>query len=62
MGSEVLLESKANGADLLLLAGDLFHENKPSRNTLHKTFEVLRQHALGDEPVAFQVGARLLAR
>ena len=80
---EVLLQSKAQKADLLLLGGDLFHDNKPSRNTLHRcerlsaagvcspprahaaplgsrrrTFDILRNHTLGDDPVQFQVSAR----
>lgn len=41
--------------DFLLLGGDLFHENKPSRSTLVKTIEILRRHCLGDQPVQFQV-------
>jgi hypothetical protein len=31
---EVLATARAKGVDLVLLAGDLFHENKPSRYTL----------------------------
>nr|XP_010906375.1 double-strand break repair protein MRE11 isoform X3 [Elaeis guineensis] len=41
--------------DFLLLGGDLFHENKPSRSTLVKTIEILRRHCLNDNPVQFQV-------
>lgn len=41
--------------DFLLLGGDLFHENKPSRTTLVKAIEILRRHCLNDNPVQFQV-------
>ena len=34
---EVLRLANDRGADFLLLAGDLFHDNKPSRRTLFKT-------------------------
>merc|ERR1719482_1356432 len=52
---EVLLLSQERGADCLLHAGDLFHDNKPSRRALHKAMALLRRYALGDAPVAFQV-------
>ncbi|CAM8999231.1 unnamed protein product [Rhodiola kirilowii] len=41
--------------DFLLLGGDLFHENKPSRSTLVKAIEILRHHCMNDRPVQFQV-------
>lgn len=41
--------------DFLLLGGNLFHENKPSRSTLVKTIEILRRRCLHDRPVQFQV-------
>ena len=41
--------------DFLLLGGDLFHENKPSRSTLVKAMEILRRYCLNDQPVQFQV-------
>ncbi|KAK1284526.1 Double-strand break repair protein MRE11 [Acorus calamus] len=41
--------------DFILLGGDLFHENKPSRSTLVKTIEILRRYCLNDQPVQFQV-------
>ncbi|OVA20210.1 DNA repair protein Mre11 [Macleaya cordata] len=47
--------SGPRGVDFLLLGGDLFHENKPSRTTLVKTIEILRRYCLNDQPVQFQV-------
>jgi double-strand break repair protein MRE11 len=48
---EVLLTAKKKKVDFVLLAGDMFHENKPSRRTLHATMELLRKYCLGDDPV-----------
>ncbi|KAJ1445572.1 Metallo-dependent phosphatase-like protein [Pelagophyceae sp. CCMP2097] len=52
---EILLNCKERKVDLLLLGGDLFHDNKPTRRSMHKTMQLLRTHALGDEPVSFQI-------
>lgn len=52
---EVLLLSKRHKCDMVLLAGDLFHENKPSRLTLHKTMGILRRYTMGPNPVQFQI-------
>lgn len=40
---------------MVLLAGDLFHENKPTRRTLHKTMTILRKHTMGPNPISFQI-------
>ena len=40
--------------DFILLGGDLFHENKPSRKTLFLTMEMLRRYCMGDRPCQFQ--------
>lgn len=46
---EVLELAKANSVDMLLLGGDLFHENKPSRPTLLRTMRLLRSACLSPE-------------
>lgn len=46
---EVLQIAKANEVDMLLLGGDLFHDNKPSRSTLMKTMRLLRQSCMSPE-------------
>jgi DNA repair exonuclease SbcCD nuclease subunit len=35
---EILSFSKSRDVDMLLLGGDIFHDNKPSRRTMHQTF------------------------
>jgi double-strand break repair protein MRE11 len=52
---EILQLAQREKVDLLLLGGDLFHENKPSRRTLYETMRLLRSHCMGDGAVHFQV-------
>ncbi|XP_068732104.1 double-strand break repair protein MRE11-like isoform X1 [Montipora capricornis] len=47
---EILQIAKSKNVDFILLGGDLFHENKPSRKTLHNTMALLRNYCLGDKP------------
>ncbi|WMV44533.1 hypothetical protein MTR67_037918, partial [Solanum verrucosum] len=57
--SKLRVHLQSNGryfkVDFVLLGGDLFHENKPSRATLVKAIEILRRYCLNDRPVQFQV-------
>ena len=41
--------------DFVLLAGDLFHENKPSRDCLYKVTALLREFTLGEKPVEIEL-------
>ena len=41
--------------DFILLGGDLFHENKPTRATLHGVMALLREYTLGDRPVSIEL-------
>ncbi|XP_071723628.1 double-strand break repair protein MRE11-like [Rutidosis leptorrhynchoides] len=52
---EICSIAEEKQVDFLLLGGDLFHENKPSRATLVRAIEILRRHCLNDQPVQFQV-------
>ncbi|EGZ11605.1 hypothetical protein PHYSODRAFT_250783 [Phytophthora sojae] len=52
---EILQLAQRERVDLLLLGGDLFHENKPSRRTVYETMRLLRTHCMGDCAVHFQV-------
>ncbi|KAF7836778.1 double-strand break repair protein MRE11 [Senna tora] len=52
---EICSIAEQKQVDFLLLGGDLFHENKPSRSTLVKAIEILRRYCLNDRSVQFQV-------
>ncbi|XP_074840372.1 double-strand break repair protein MRE11 isoform X2 [Carettochelys insculpta] len=52
---EILRYAQQKEVDFILLGGDLFHENKPSRKTLHSCIELLRKYCMGDRPVQFEV-------
>ncbi|XP_072258772.1 double-strand break repair protein MRE11 [Pyxicephalus adspersus] len=52
---EILRLARDNEVDFLLFGGDLFHDNKPSRKTLHTCMELLRKYCMGDRPVQFEV-------
>lgn len=52
---EILRLAQENEVDFILLGGDLFHENKPSRKTLHTSLELLRKYCMGDHPVQFEI-------
>eukprot|EP01031_Cornospumella_fuschlensis_P028746 gene28746-34700_t len=52
---EVLRTAKERRVDFVLLAGDMFHENKPSRRTMHNTMELLRMYCLSDDPIFLEV-------
>ncbi|KAJ9079696.1 meiotic recombination [Entomophthora muscae] len=47
---EILKIAVEEKVDMILLGGDLFHENKPSRHTLYQTMALLRQYCFGDKP------------
>lgn len=51
---QVLLCCKVK-VDFVLLGGDLFHDNKPSRKTMHSVMELFRKYCLGNRPVEFQL-------
>ncbi len=40
---------------MILLGGDLFHENQPSRQTMHQTMAALREFTLGDGPLNLEL-------
>jgi double-strand break repair protein MRE11 len=52
---EVLQKAVESRCDFLLLGGDLFHDNQPSRSTMHKTVRILKKYCMSDRPVSFQI-------
>ena len=63
---EVLQLAVAREVDTVLLAGDIFHENRPSRYTLWRTMEILRTYVMGPAQIRVQCvsdydAARVLA-
>lgn len=50
---EILEMAVEQQVDFILLGGDLFHENKPSRHCLVRCTELLRKYTFGDRPVVF---------
>ena len=52
---EILEVALENDVDFVLLGGDLFHENKPSRQSYMKCMDILRKRCLGDRPISFQL-------
>ncbi|NXJ09739.1 MRE11 protein, partial [Odontophorus gujanensis] len=53
--NEILEHAQKNEVDFVLLGGDLFHENKPSRKTIHTCLESLRKYCMGDRPIHFEI-------
>lgn len=52
---EVFQIAQEQNVDFVLLGGDLFHDNKPSRMTLVKAMDVLARYCLNDRPVSFEI-------
>ncbi|KAF8065074.1 Metallo-dependent phosphatase-like protein [Lyophyllum atratum] len=52
---EILQLAVKHNVDFVLLAGDLFHENKPSRDCLYRTMALLREYTMGDKPVQLEL-------
>lgn len=52
---EALKNAKDKKCDLVIHAGDMFHENKPSRQTIHNAMNLFRKYCFGEEPVYFNI-------
>jgi double-strand break repair protein MRE11 len=52
---EVMEIAKARDVDMVLLAGDLFHDNKPSRKSMFYVMKSLRQNCLGEKPCELEM-------
>lgn len=52
---EIMCLAKERDVDMVLLAGDLFHENKPSRKSLYQVMRSIRMNCLGDKPCELEL-------
>uniref|UniRef100_A0AAR2JN96 Double-strand break repair protein MRE11 n=1 Tax=Pygocentrus nattereri TaxID=42514 RepID=A0AAR2JN96_PYGNA len=52
---EIMKHAKENEVDFILLGGDLFHDNKPSRKAMHSCLEIMRKYCMGDKPILFDI-------
>ncbi|KAE8357044.1 Mre11 DNA-binding presumed domain-containing protein [Aspergillus coremiiformis] len=52
---EVMCLARERDVDMVLLAGDLFHENKPSRKSIYQVMRSIRMNCLGDKPCELEM-------
>lgn len=52
---EVMCLAKEHDVDMVLLAGDLFHENKPSRKSMYQVMRSLRMNCYSDKPCELEM-------
>ena len=52
---EIMCLARERDVDMVLLAGDLFHENKPSRKSMYQVMRSLRMNCLGDKPCELEL-------
>ena len=45
---EILALAAKEEVDFILLGGDLFHENKPSRQSVVRCMDLIRKYTFGD--------------
>jgi double-strand break repair protein MRE11 len=52
---EIMCLAKERDVDMVLLAGDLFHDNKPSRKAMYQVMRSLRMNCYGDKPCELEM-------
>jgi double-strand break repair protein MRE11 len=52
---EIMCIAKDHDVDMALLAGDLFHENKPSRKSMYNVMRSLRMNCYGEKPCELEM-------
>ena len=52
---EVMCLAKERDVDMVLLAGDLFHDNKPSRKAMYSVMQSLRMNCYGEKPCELEM-------
>ncbi|OQN97373.1 hypothetical protein B0A48_16437 [Cryoendolithus antarcticus] len=53
--NEIMCLAKDRDVDMVLLAGDLFHENKPSRKSMYQVMRSLRMNCYGEKPCELEM-------
>nr|POE72288.1 double-strand break repair protein mus-23 [Quercus suber] len=53
--NEVMELGRERDVDMVLLAGDLFHENKPSRQSMYQVMRSLRLNCYGEKPCELEM-------
>ena len=52
---EIMNLAKNHAVDMVVLAGDLFHENVPSRKAMFNVMQSLRTNCYGDKPCELEM-------
>ena len=52
---EIMCLAKERDVDMVLLGGDLFHENKPSRKAMYNVMRSLRMNCYGEKPCELEM-------
>ena len=52
---EIMCLAKKRDVDMVLLAGDLFHDNKPSRKAMYQVMRSLRMNCYGERPCQLEM-------
>jgi double-strand break repair protein MRE11 len=52
---EIMRLAKDRDVDMVLLAGDLFHDNKPSRKSMYHVMRSLRMNCYGEKPCELEM-------
>ena len=52
---EIMCLAKEQDVDMVLLSGDLFHENKPSRKSMYQVMRSLRMNCYGEKPCELEI-------
>lgn len=52
---EIMTLARERDVDMVLLAGDLFHDNKPSRKAMYHVMQSLRKNCFGEKPCELEM-------
>ncbi|KAK9463367.1 Metallo-dependent phosphatase-like protein [Lipomyces oligophaga] len=52
---EIMTTAKDREVDMVILAGDLFHENKPSKKSMYQVIKSLRNNCFGEKPCELEL-------